>query len=216
MADNDDTSAQAGRFEVTEREAKLLMVVLESCAPNFSIQGWDGIATKAGLSKATAKQLFARLRDRYINTTAGVVPPPPTILKRKRGPKRADSDDENDDGENTAAGTGPKRSRRSAATQDTPDTKDSSQAASASGSVSRGRRIAGSRRTMPDPEDDGDDVPSAGHGPGRPLLFPNLPARSSTVSAVEDDGEPEEELPGTNNEEDDQDSENEEGAPASG
>ncbi|KAK7984455.1 hypothetical protein PG989_011857 [Apiospora arundinis] len=69
---------------------------------------------------------------------------------------------------------------------------------------------------MPDPEDDGDDVPSAGHGPGRSLLFPNLPARSSTVSAVEDDGEPEEELPGTNNEEDDQDSENEEGGPASG
>ncbi|KAK6821198.1 hypothetical protein PG987_015598 [Apiospora arundinis] len=220
MADNDDTSAQTGKFEVTEREAKLLMVVLESCAPNFSIQGWDGIATKAGLSKATANlESLAALcsPERPLHKHhCRRRPAPPTILKRKRGPKRADSDDENDDGENPAAGTGPKRSRRSAATQQNPDTKDGSQAASASGSVSRGRRIAGSRRTMPDPEDDGDDVPSAGHGSGRPLLFPNLPARSSTVSAVEDDGEPEEELPGTNNEEDDQGSENEEGGPASG
>ena len=55
MASENITSGQADPFKVTGPEATLIMAIIEHMHPNFNVQGWEAIATKVGLSVATAK-----------------------------------------------------------------------------------------------------------------------------------------------------------------
>ncbi|KAK8100454.1 hypothetical protein PG999_010828 [Apiospora kogelbergensis] len=54
MADRHDQSANDDGFDLSSKDGKLVMSIMEANLPNFSVHGWSQIAAKNGLSVATA------------------------------------------------------------------------------------------------------------------------------------------------------------------
>ncbi|KAK8111692.1 uncharacterized protein PG998_008149 [Apiospora kogelbergensis] len=114
MADRHDQSANDDGFDLSSKDGKLVMSIMEANLPNFSVHGWSQIAAKNGLSVATAKQRFGYIKRRYNEATEGVVHPAPVVLKRKRGSKVANADDGKESNEeNTPPSPAPKSRRQS-------------------------------------------------------------------------------------------------------
>lgn len=55
MADEKGEPTKGNGFDLSSEDGKLVMSIMESNFPNFSVQGWKEIAIKNGLSVATAK-----------------------------------------------------------------------------------------------------------------------------------------------------------------
>ncbi|KAK8852129.1 hypothetical protein PGQ11_014608 [Apiospora arundinis] len=78
-------TGNAAEGEATNAELlKFVMIVFERQNPGFPIQGWADIVEKASYSVATSKQLWARLRDDYLQQMRDNVPVAPVIKPRKK------------------------------------------------------------------------------------------------------------------------------------
>ncbi|KAK6821192.1 hypothetical protein PG987_015592 [Apiospora arundinis] len=102
MSDNPKMSNKSDKApgKATEDDAtnaeflKFVMIVFERQNPGFPIQGWADIAEKANYSVATSKQLWARLRDQYLQQMKDNVPVAPVIKPRKKRARVIAEDDE--------------------------------------------------------------------------------------------------------------------------
>ncbi|KAK8130515.1 hypothetical protein PG999_002895 [Apiospora kogelbergensis] len=83
-----------------DESISLLMRVIE-VNQGLTVKNWDTIASKEGLSVATAKQRFGAMKKQFM-ATAGSAPAAPTIKRRKRAarePAEADAQQQEEEEE---------------------------------------------------------------------------------------------------------------------